>query len=41
MEELHRKKSKTLRGRQKIPIPKEKETEFERKVGIIKPQKKK
>ncbi|PAV28366.1 hypothetical protein CIL05_17180 [Virgibacillus profundi] len=28
MEELHRKKIKTSRGRQKVPIPNKKETEF-------------
>lgn len=38
IEALHRKKSKTSRGRQKIPIPK-KETKFEGSIAIIKPQK--
>src|SRR5699024_8931799 len=41
MNELHRKKSKTSRGRQKVPIPSKKETEFPGSVAIIKPQKKK
>jgi len=40
MNELHRKKSKTSRGRQKVPIPSKKETEFPGSVAIIKPQKK-
>lgn len=38
---LHRTKSKTSRGRQKIPIPKKKETKFQGDIAIIKPQKKK
>ncbi|MGJ9460720.1 transposase, partial [Oceanobacillus sp. CF4.6] len=41
IEELHRSKSKTTRGRQKIPIPKKKETKFEGNIAIIKPRKKK
>ncbi|MFC4025581.1 IS4 family transposase [Oceanobacillus longus] len=41
MEALHREKSKTSRGRQKVPLPKKKETEFEGNIAIIKPQKKK
>jgi len=41
IEELHREKSKTSRGRQKVPIPEKKETKFEGNIAIIKPQKKK
>ncbi|WP_264175945.1 transposase [Oceanobacillus halotolerans] len=41
MEELYQGKSKKSRGRQKVPIPNEKETKFEGNVAIIKPQKKK
>jgi len=40
MRELHHKKSKTPRGRRKVPIPNKKETKFKEKVAIIKPQKK-
>lgn len=40
MEALHQKKSKSSRGRQKVPIPK-KETKFQGDIAIIKPQKKK
>ena len=40
-EELFRRKSKTTKGRQKIPKPKDKEVIFEDSVAMIKPQKKK
>ncbi|MDY0410357.1 transposase [Paracerasibacillus soli] len=41
MKELHHKKSRTSRGRQKVPIPSKREVEFLGDVAIIKPQKKK
>lgn len=41
LKELYRSKTKTSRGRQKVPIPKKKETKFEDTVAIIKPQRKK
>lgn len=40
-EALFRKKSKTSRGRQKVPIPKKKETVFKGNVALIKEKKKK
>uniref|UniRef100_UPI00064D7CCE transposase n=1 Tax=Ornithinibacillus californiensis TaxID=161536 RepID=UPI00064D7CCE len=39
--ELHRKKSKTSKGRQKVPDHKKKQTEFEGSIAIIKPRKRK
>ncbi|HLR73691.1 MAG TPA: transposase, partial [Virgibacillus sp.] len=44
LKELNRTKSKTSRGRQKVPIPEEKETTFEENIEnivIIKPPKEK
>jgi hypothetical protein len=39
--ELHRKKGKTSKGRQKVPDQKKRQTEFEGSIAIIKPRKRK